>query len=124
MTIDEALVCQKHRYPVRVRKSYSTEHLVDKNYKVCELHKCMSVYTNTYIQSVTLQDNGRSVRQLDIDYVYVAPEYIEIVAGQVKKLQKQRFKKCLENLLSEGKNKTEINKIVKSLVDEIKESKK
>ncbi len=124
MTIDEALVCQKHRYPVKVRKSYSTEHLVDKDYKICELHKCMNVYTKSYIQSVTLQDKGRSVRQIDIDDVYVPQPFEKIVENQVKQLQKQRFKKCLENLLTEGKNKTEINKIVKSLVDEIKESKK
>lgn len=121
MTIDEAIVCQKFRYPVRVRKTFSTEHLVDKNYKVSEIHKVMNVYNKAYICSVTLQDNGRAVRQVDTTNVYIAPEFVEIVENQVQQLQKQKLKKCLESLVKEEKNKTEINKLVKSLIDEIKE---
>lgn len=118
MTYDEALICQKYRYPVIVN-SKNIEYLKG-HHTISSVEKSMCRHDRDYRFYAGITCNGRVVYHLELSDIEIDSQLRGVLDTKLKEQNKQRLKACLKILISDGGNKTTITKLVKQLIDEIK----
>lgn len=73
--------------------------------------------------SATIEVRGRASSQVPLSDVSIAPEYEKLLSEKVAFYKNEGLKKCLREMLADGKNKTQIIQDIRILIDEIKKEK-
>lgn len=122
MTMDEVTVAQSRHYPVQI--TYNAEQFEPGNYYVATVEKSYLQQDRKYFYSAGLQQNARTIYHLPIDTISIAAGYEELLKNAVEQLQKKKHKAVIKDLLSRGETKTTVAKIVKDMIDEIRQEQK
>ena len=117
VTLNEATVLMDRHIPVSI-DGYSGVHYIESINKFTDKHLHQHVY------SYAVSKNGRCVFTVSRESISALPEFennLNILTTQYKR---KILKNCVKVLVQDGSNKTTITKIVKDLIDEIKQENK
>lgn len=121
MTIDEATVIQKKHYPLII--THNPEQFEAGEYYIRDISEYYNSEFRRYQYSVVLERNQRAVYALQIDDVSISPKYEHILEQALVTLHRQKLKNIIKHYVNSGGNKTTITKLVRELIDEIKNTK-
>ncbi len=119
MTYDEALIAQKFHWPVLITRN--AENFEPGEYRIGSIEKSYIGRSKEYLYSAGIKQNSRYVYYMALDELEIVPSLREALDNKLEELNRKRLKVCIKVLLDKGGNKTTITKIIKSLIDEIKQ---
>ncbi|MBR4543533.1 MAG: hypothetical protein IKO53_04905 [Lachnospiraceae bacterium] len=118
----EADICLKRALPVRIIMQ-TNEYQKAKHYMITELHKCREGWVSKdFIMTAGLspENNQRTSFTEKIDNIEVLPEFEKTLAVFYKNQRRKIIKALVTELLDSGENKTTLGKMLKDLIDDIR----
>jgi len=119
MTYDEALIAQKFQWPVLIIRN--AENFEPGEYRIASIEKTYIKRDKKYLYTAGVTQNSRYVYNPALDELEIVPGLRETLDNKLEELNYKRLKVCIKVLLDKGGNKTTITKMIKSLIDEIKQ---